>query len=68
MKRRLAILALAAGPASVQLRQEFFFDVTLDRGTVIAKMQPRRVPRTLTGGAQSRGVSHSIAAAHFMPS
>jgi hypothetical protein len=33
---------------------KFFFDVTLDRGELMAKMQPVRVPRTLAGGVKPR--------------
>ena len=34
---------------------KFFFDVTLGRGELMAKMQPVRVPQHAAGGAQPRG-------------
>ena len=34
---------------------KFFFDVTLDRGELMAKMQPVRVPQHAAGGVEPRG-------------
>ena len=31
---------------------KFFFEVTLDHGELMAKMQPVRVPRTAAGGVE----------------
>ena len=42
---------------------KFFFDVTIDRGEVMAKMQPVRVPRTLPVVLSREEVARLIAAA-----
>jgi integrase/recombinase XerD len=42
---------------------KFFFDVTLDRGELVAKMQPVRVPRTLPVVLSREEVARLIAAA-----
>lgn len=42
---------------------KFFFDVTLDRGELLAKMQPVRVPRTLPVVLSREEVARLIAAA-----
>ena len=42
---------------------KFFFDVTLDRGEMLAKMQPVRVPRTLPVVLSREEVARLIAAA-----
>ena len=42
---------------------KFFFDVTLDRGELMAKMQPVHVPRTLPVVLSREEVSRLIAAA-----
>ena len=42
---------------------KFFFDVTLDRGELMAKMQPVRVPRTLPVVLSREQVARLIAAA-----
>ena len=42
---------------------KFFFDVTLDRGELMAKMQPVRVPRTLPVVLSREEVARLIAAA-----
>jgi integrase/recombinase XerD len=42
---------------------KFFFDVTLDRGALMAKMQPVHVPRTLPGVLSREEVARLIVAA-----
>ena len=42
---------------------KFFFEVTLDRGELMAKMQPVRVPRTLPVVLSREEVARLIAAA-----
>jgi integrase/recombinase XerD len=47
---------------------KFFFDVTLDRGELMAKMQPVRVPRTLPVVLSREEVARLIAAAPSLKS
>jgi integrase/recombinase XerD len=65
--RRFQLHLVDSGSSPITLNTtitglKFFFDVTLDRGEVMAKMQPVRVPRTLPVVLSREEVARLIAA------
>ena len=66
--RRFQLHLVDRGTSPIRLNAtltglKFFFDVTLDRGELMAKMQPVRVPRTLPVVLSREEVARLIAAA-----
>jgi len=66
--RRFQLYLVDQGTSPITLNAtitglKFFFDVTLDRGELMAKMQPVYVPRTLPVVLSREEVAHLIAAA-----
>jgi len=66
--RRFQLHLVDSGSSPITLNAtitglKFFFDVTIDRGEVMAKMQPVRVPRTLPVVLSREEVARLIAAA-----